>query len=150
MKLTSKDYFFVSVQAILFIVYVFDFFPKLKIPVHISYAGILFAAVGILIAVSAVLKLDRNLTPFPTPKDGTQLITSGWYRFSRHPIYTGIMMFVFGYALFRMSVFKLLVSVCLLILFWFKTNYEEHQLRKKFPEYNDYQKRTGRFFPKIK
>ena len=149
MKTSGKDFLFVGMQMVLFALYLFDPLPKFEIAGVFSYIGLVIALFGIVIAAVAVLKLRWNLTAFPTPKSGSQLVTSGIYRYVRHPIYSGILLFVFGYAVFRMSLFKLFIMVLLLILFRFKCGFEEQQLRKKYPEYINYQERTGMFFPKI-
>ncbi|UBB90380.1 isoprenylcysteine carboxylmethyltransferase family protein [Candidatus Kaistella beijingensis] len=146
---TSKDYLFVSIQFLLFALYLFDFLPKFDILVIYTYLGLFFATLGMVISVISLSNLDENLTVFPTPKENSELITNGLYQFSRHPIYTGILLFVFGFAIFWESYYKLLISVLLLILFYLKTLYEEKQLKKKYPNYIHYQKVTGRFFPKI-
>lgn len=150
MAKNSKDFLFVSIQFLLFAMYLFDFFPKIDIPDFYTYLGLFFAIFGILISIISLANLDKNLTVFPTPKQNSELITNGLYKLSRHPIYTGILFFVFGFAIFWQSYYKLFISVLLLILFYLKTLYEEKQLSKKFPEYVHYQKIVGRFIPKIK
>lgn len=149
MKPIWKDYLFVFIQFLLFAAYFFDFLPKFKIPTLISYIALLVALLGFLISLFAVFELDKNLTVYPTPKSDSELITHGLYRFSRHPIYSGIILFTIGYAVFRMSFFKLILSILLWIWFFFKSRYEENQLQQKYPNYNDYRKKVGRFFPKF-
>ncbi|WP_430399171.1 methyltransferase family protein [Flavobacterium sp.] len=145
-----KDYLFVSIQFLLFGLYAFDFLPAIKIPQLVKYIGFIFSILGFLIAVLSVLQLNKNLTVFPTPKTDSELITFGMYKFSRHPIYTGLILFTFGYAIFKASLFKVLIALVLLLLFYFKTNYEEQKLLQKFLNYKDYKKKVNRFFPKIK
>ena len=149
MKLTNKDYLFVTLQMILFVIYIFDILPKFKVPAYLSSAGVFVAVSGVVISVVAMLKLDQNLTAFPTPKANSELVSSGLYKFIRHPIYTGVILFVFGYAVFKMSIFKMILAVLLLILFWFKSKYEEKRLQEKYSGYSEYQQKTGRFFPKF-
>ena len=142
-----KDYLFVSIQFLLFGLYAFDFLPAFKIPQLVKYIGLIFSILGFLIAVLSVLQLNKNLTVFPTPKTDSELITFGMYKFSRHPIYSGLILFTFGYAIFKASFFKVLIGSILLLLFYFKTNYEEQKLLQKFPNYKDYKKKVNRFFP---
>ena len=61
----------------------------------------------------------------------------------------GIIMAVFGYAAGTGSEHKLIIALCLLLLFYLKSTYEEKQLMKQYPTYADYSRRTGRFFPKL-
>ena len=145
-----KDYLFVSVQFLLFGLCAFDFSSHFELPQLVKYIGLVVSIVGFIISVLAVLQLNKNLTVFPTPKSDSQLVTFGMYKFSRHPIYTGLILFTFGYAFFKVSLFKLIISSILLLLFYLKTNYEERKLLQKFPEYKKYKKKVNRFCPKFK
>ncbi len=145
-----KDYLFVSIQFLLFGIYAFDFLPKFEIPQLLKYIALVISILGVVISVLSVLQLNKNLTVFPTPKTDSELITFGMYKFSRHPIYSGLILFTLGYAFFKASYFKIAIALILLLLFYFKTNYEEQKLLQKFSNYNDYKKKVNRFFPKIK
>lgn len=150
MKMSSKDYIFVFIQFLLFGAYAFDFFQSLEIPKFLATFGMVIAIIGCMIALLTVFELKSNLTVFPTPTEKAVLLTQGFFRFSRHPIYTGILMFAFGYALYNYSLYKLFISGLLLIFFYLKSIYEEEQLSQKFKDYKSYQDKVGRFFPKIK
>jgi protein-S-isoprenylcysteine O-methyltransferase Ste14 len=108
------------------------------------------AFIGFMIALLTVFELKTNLTVFPTPTQKAVLLTHGFFRYSRHPIYSGILMIAFGYAFYKYSVYKFVISGLLLIWFYLKSTYEEERLSLKFKNYNEYQKKVGRFFPKIK
>ena len=146
----SKDYLFVGIQLLLFIAYTFNF-SVLKFPInaYLQISSIVVLSAGILLGVLAVLQLNKNLSPFPTPKVGGYLVTNGAFALSRHPIYTAIILTGLGYGLYQESLFKMVITVSLWILFYFKSSYEEHLLTSKFPEYSDYQAKVGRFFPKL-
>ena len=98
MKKTAQDYIFVGLQLMLFAGYVFEWLPRVKVPAAVTVSGMALAVLGLAIAVFSVIHLNRSLTVFPTPKKGAKLIESGLYRRVRHPIYTGIILLVFGYA----------------------------------------------------
>ena len=144
-----KDYLFVSIQFLLFGLYAFDFLLHFELPQAVKYIGLVVAIIGFIAALS-VLQLNKNLTVFPTPKTDSELISFGMYKLSRHPIYTGLILFTFGYAFYKVSFLKLVIALILLLLFYFKTNYEEQQLLEKFSDYKEYKKKVNRFFPKIK
>ncbi len=147
---TWKDYLFVSIQFLLFGLYAFDFLPSFELPQSLKILGLVVAIIGFIISALSVLQLNKNLTVFPTPKTDSELITFGMYKLSRHPIYTGLILFTFGYAFYKVSFLKLVIAFVLLLLFYFKTKYEEQQLLQKFSDYKEYQKKVNRFFPKIK
>ncbi|GGD28395.1 MULTISPECIES: methyltransferase family protein [Flavobacterium] len=149
MKKSSKDYIFVFIQFLLFGAYTFDFFQPLAIPNYLATFGMVIAIIGFMIALLTVFELKTNLTVFPSPTEKAVLLTQGFFRYSRHPIYSGILMFAFGFALYKYSIYKLIVGSLLLIWFYLKSTYEEKQLAQKFNSYKEYQEKVGRFFPKL-
>lgn len=150
MKIGRKDYVYVSLQLFLFVVYVQDI-SLIHINIHriISFIGATIAVIGVLITLIAVLQQNTYLSPFPTPKSNASLITNGTYRFIRHPIYTGIILSTFGYGLYTDSLYRIIISLLLYLLFYFKSSYEEERLKIVFSDYASYCKKRGRFFPKI-
>ncbi len=145
-KTPLKDYAFVMVQVLLFIAY---FLPLrvsyFQLPGWLCYSGLVLLGVSILFGGIALFQLNTKLSPFPSPVASGKLITSGAYRISRHPIYTALLFSGLGYAIYGSSVYKVVITLLLLILFYYKSVYEERLLQERFPEYEDYQKRTPRF-----
>lgn len=150
MKLKTKDYVFVLLQFILFFCFIFDFNWPLKLGFEIQKIGLWTACLGGIIIVVALLQLNKNLSPFPTPKNKASLLESGLYKYIRHPIYSGIMVLFIGYSIYQNSLYKLMITFVLVILFYFKSKYEEQQLTLKFSDYKLYKSKTGKFFPKFK
>ncbi|WP_108801972.1 isoprenylcysteine carboxylmethyltransferase family protein [Aquimarina sp. Aq107] len=150
MKLENKDFLFVFIQFVLFLVYIID----LKI-VSVSWlpfldkTGLFILIMGILIVLVSLVQLNKNLSPFPTPKLNSKLIKTGLYKFMRHPIYTGILGIAFGYGFYIGSIFKLMITTFIFVLFYFKSKYEEKKLLGFFSEYEAYKKTTSRFLPKF-
>lgn len=138
------------IQLMLFMVYIipvrnFDF----SCFTSVSSLFLILTIVGLFIVFGSVLQLRNQLSPFPNPSNNGVLITKGFYKISRHPMYSGVLLMAFSYALYACSFFKIIVSVGLLILFYFKSLYEEKLLSKQFSKYQEYKKRVGRFFPGI-
>jgi len=98
----------------------------------------------------ALLQLNTKLSPFPSPRNNSVLIENGLFKYIRHPIYTGIILLLFGFGLFFNSFYKISVTLLLFVLFYYKTEYEEDRLSLKFSDYSAYKKKAGRFFPKFK
>lgn len=146
---SNKDLWFVGIQILLLCIYLLPVPIYLPLNNTINSAGLIIAATGFLVVIIAVIQLNKNLTPFPTPKDSGELIKTGLYKFIRHPIYTGIILTVTGYGLYRESLWKLLVGILLWLLFYSKSRYEEALLKRRYKDYEDYMKTTGRFFPFI-
>ena len=151
MKLAKKDYYLVGLQILIFILFYFDLeLIDLDLPSWLNTIALIVSVIGFIICIVAVLQLNENLSPFPTPKNGSQLITNGLYRLARHPIYSGIIIAFTGFSIYSESLFRMLLTLILIVLFNYKSNYEEQLLLKRFPEYDNYRNKTGRFFPKMK
>ena len=149
MRINPKDILLVSTQFLLFIVFTIDLDWSLGCSHLIKMIGLVISIFGLLIVIISILQLNKNLTPFPTPKNNSVLLQNGLYKLVRHPIYTGLIYLFSGYSLYQDSLYKLIISFFLVILFHYKTRYEERLLQKKFSEYNLYKSKTGKFFPKF-
>jgi protein-S-isoprenylcysteine O-methyltransferase Ste14 len=150
MKRSRKDLAFVSIQFLLFVLYIFDApYPGLSVPAGLRLAGLGLALLGPLAVVKAILDLNRSLSPFPTPRRSGMLIQTGLYKWVRHPIYSGILLAALGYSIWSVSLWRMTVFLSLGVLFWFKARYEERLLSVRYPGYEEYMKRTARFVPGI-
>ncbi len=118
-----------------------------------AFGALLILDGGLLFALSAYEHWARNRdlpNIVPTPKDSADLVTSGVYKFIRHPIYTAVIAGALGAALIHGHVILFMLAAALLILFWFKSRYEDDLLITAYPAYAAYKQRVGRFFPKLK
>jgi len=78
------------------------------------------------------------------------LVSSGVYHFVRHPLYGSIIWMFFGASLVYLNYLALLSNVLIFIpAMYFRAKQEEKMLMQEFPEYKEYQKRVGMFFPKF-
>ncbi|MGB7786205.1 MAG: isoprenylcysteine carboxylmethyltransferase family protein [Salinimicrobium sp.] len=151
MAVPNKDKFFVALQVGVFLAWIMDVdLWYIRLPENLEKLALVFAGLGLLLVIIALFQLNTKLSPFPSPKKGAKLINSGVYAFARHPIYSGILFMGFGLSVWFHSGYKLLISFVLLLVFYFKSRYEEQRLQQQFPEYVFYKRQTGRFFPKFK
>ncbi len=118
------------------------------VPGWLNLVGNIITLFGLAMAVSAGLRLGRNLTPTPVPTDNGELVTSGLYELVRHPIYTGVLFAVAGITIRSGSFIILLVAIFTFVFFWQKADWEEQQLAKRYRNYKKYAAKTPRFFPK--
>ncbi len=115
----------------------------------IAAGATLFLAGGIF-GVAGVLVLGRNRTPFPQPREGSQLVQHGVYARVRHPLYTSVMLATLGWALIWQSLPAAVAALVLVPFFVAKARHEERWLRAKFPGYADYARRVPAFLPRFR
>ena len=117
------------------------------------YAGIALGVVlicgGGLLSLLGVVDLRENLTPFPKPLDGAQLVESGAYHLARHPIYGGLILGAVGWGLAMASPPALLGAAVLAVFFDLKSRREEIWLAERYTQYPAYRSRTRRLLPWI-
>ncbi|MDW8327204.1 MAG: isoprenylcysteine carboxylmethyltransferase family protein [Anaerolineales bacterium] len=111
------------------------------------FIGLVLGGAGGLLALAGLLCLGANLTPLPHPKDDATLVETGAYALVRHPIYGGLSLAAFGWALVVASPLTLLYALLLFIFFDLKSGREERQLLRKFERYAEYQKRVRKLIP---
>ena len=112
-----------------------------------SIAGLVMCALGLAFAAWARAYLGKNWGIPMTVKEGAELVTTGPYRFVRHPIYSGVLLGFLGSALVG-GMPWLIAFVIFAIYFALSARAEEHLMVKEFPDqYPEYQKRTQAFIP---
>jgi protein-S-isoprenylcysteine O-methyltransferase Ste14 len=121
--------------------------PDMDFPLWLPVGGWLFMVIGGATGVLAVLHLGTNITPFPKPKEGGYLVDSGAYALVRHPIYFGLILAAFGWALVRSNLLGLVLAAGLFVFFDFKSRREEVWLRQYYEEYAGYSRRVKKRIP---
>jgi protein-S-isoprenylcysteine O-methyltransferase Ste14 len=104
-------------------------------------AGGALAVAGLALVALGFGYLGRSLTPFPRPAEEGSLVETGPYRYVRHPVYTGGLVFLSGVAL-AYSPLVFVPTAALAVVWGLKTRVEERFLRDRYPEYASYCERT--------
>jgi protein-S-isoprenylcysteine O-methyltransferase Ste14 len=116
-----------------------DFMLNRVDPLWIRVAGMLVLAGGLIMLLWGARSLGRNLTPGTEPLATGELVTSGAYAHSRHPIYTGAVLALAGYTLAWSNwTLALIVGGIALIYFDAKARAEERWMLERFPLYERY------------
>ncbi len=152
MKLTTNQigWTFVAGQAILLVLLmVLPGASDWPSPFPLYLLGRILFFGGLLLIVVASLRLGTSLTPTPVPTSGGQLKTGGLYSLVRHPIYTGVLAVVLGIIIRSRSILVLIVGTATIGFFYVKSNWEEGQLRRRYPDYGIYASTTPRFIPRL-
>lgn len=77
------------------------------------------------------------------------LVTTGPYRYFRHPIYAAVLYFVIGAAIGRPSLITISAVPMVLAGALIRMLCEEKLVVKKYPEYIEYAKKTKRIIPYV-
>ena len=144
-----KELLYIIIQFILFALYFIDWsLVDFELPVWIKYVSLVFTFLGAAVIIFGVFHLNDTLTPFQTSAKNTNLVTRGIYKYVRHPIYLGLLLGMFAFSIYSVSLLKLLITIILGVVFYRKTNLEEKLMMRLHSQYKDYRDKTGRFFPK--
>lgn len=121
-----------------------------RLAVHdpaLEAVGTVMFACGVALAVWARVHLGRNWGMPMTRKDEPELVTSGPYRFIRHPIYSGILLGMVGTAL-ATNIYWLITFGVLGAYFLYSATVEERLLTAAFPAaYPQYVAKTKMLIP---
>jgi protein-S-isoprenylcysteine O-methyltransferase Ste14 len=90
----------------------------------------------------------RSFHAGANPTEG-KLVTTGPYRYVRHPIYAAAFYFVWIGVLSHLSLVNAALGALLTAGLVVRISAEEQLLREKYPEYADYARRTKRIIPFI-
>jgi protein-S-isoprenylcysteine O-methyltransferase Ste14 len=113
--------------------------------------AVLLTAAGIVFAIWARFYIGENWSSAVSIKVGHELIRTGPYAWVRHPIYSGLLLAMFGTALARREPRGLIALVVLWLGFWIKSRMEEGFMRKTFgDQYQEYSRTTGALIPRVR
>lgn len=142
-----KSWLFVSAQAVLLVLLIFLTNSGTS-PAHlIVISGKFVEYAGGVILLITFYDLRKSLTALPLPKERGVLQVRGLYKFVRHPMYVGVIVFSLGIAISSGMFRKYLIVLGLVLLFNYKARYEEKLLVAKYSGYKAYMQKTRRFIP---
>lgn len=110
------------------------------------FIGGVTTAAGIGQGVAAVRAFGTKITPSPQPRAGSGLVSSGIYRWVRHPMYGAVLLSFSGVALVARSVPGLVVSALVGIFLRAKSAREERILAIVVPGYDEYRHEVPKRF----
>jgi protein-S-isoprenylcysteine O-methyltransferase Ste14 len=123
---------------------------KIGLPEWTSWLGVglgILSVIGIYWLFSSI---GTGITPTSVTRTKHKLVTSGPYRWIRHPLYTFATSLFVAFGMMADNWFIALLGVLAFIVMAIRTPKEEANLIAKFgDEYRAYMKQTGRYFPKI-
>jgi len=113
--------------------------------------GFIIAAFGIFLYAKSRKELGNYYNSSPTVFKKHKLITTGFYRYIRHPGYVGSFLAMIGFILISKSIVSLIFCLVVCIPFGFyKIRFEERLLEKKFGKrFKEYQQNVPMVLPKL-
>lgn len=115
----------------------------------VQVAGVAVTVLGAAMSVWGFISLGDALTPYPKPLARATLHRQGAFKLMRHPIYAGVLLASFGWALWWLSWAGGLYVIVLVVFFDRKAAHEEIWLRQHYKEYPDYQAKVKKFIPGV-
>jgi protein-S-isoprenylcysteine O-methyltransferase Ste14 len=106
---------------------------------------------GVFLGAVAFRALGNALTPTPVPIAGAGLRRTGIYSYMRHPIYSAVLLMVFGYVIAMGSWWSVLVAGILVLFFTIKLRWEDQLLHQEYgPEWEAWAHQTNSLIPKFR
>jgi protein-S-isoprenylcysteine O-methyltransferase Ste14 len=123
---------------------------KIGLPDEIRWLGVVTGLLCVAGVYWLFTSIGSGITPTSATRTNHTLVTSGPYRWVRHPLYTiGSLLFI-SFAMMADNWFIGALGILTFILMAVRTPKEEANLIEKFgDEYSNYMKRTGRFLPRL-
>ncbi len=120
------------------------------IPVWLRWCGLVLIGLWGVLLVWTFRCLGKNLTDTVVTRKEHTLVTSGPYRYVRHPFYLAFILAVVGGSLVAANWFIFLSGLVPTGFLIARTRIEEEELVERFGDsYRKYMAKTGRYFPRL-
>ncbi len=123
---------------------------SLPLPTWLRWMGVGLGVPAAVLMIAVFRTLGTNLTDTVVTRLQHSLVTTGPYRWVRHPFYVSFALAVTANALVTANWFLALTGLITFTLIVIRTKTEEEKLIERFgDQYTAYMKNTGRFFPRF-
>ena len=123
---------------------------QLDIPSGFRWFGVALGFLCLPLTYWLFSSIGTNITQTVETRADHQLVTSGPYRYVRHPLYTVGMAMFFAFALMASNWFIALATALVLVMLLIRLPKEEQKLIDRFGEqYRQYMQQTGKLFPRL-
>ena len=123
---------------------------KIDLPEWVRWVGVGMGMLSVLLIYWVFSNLGNNVSPTVVTRKNHTLVTSGPYRWVRHPLYTTGFLSYIGFVLLSENAFIAVLAVIGMVFLRIRLPKEEARLIERFGEaYRAYMRRTGTFLPKL-
>lgn len=112
----------------------------------IPVAGMVLTVVSAFIGMAGIHAMRGHISVLPRPAPGSDLVTTGIYRWMRHPMYLGLVVLSAGWAMWCVSAPALLLAAVLAVFLKRKAALEDRWLAELHPGHREYAGKTWCFF----
>jgi protein-S-isoprenylcysteine O-methyltransferase Ste14 len=124
---------------------------SIPIPLWMRWCGFILIAIWGALFVWTFQTLGKNLTDTVVTRAEHTLVTTGPYRFVRHPFYLAFAIALAGGSIVTANWFLFVSGLLPFAFLLARTRIEEEKLVERFgDEYRDYMQKTGRFWPRLR
>lgn len=123
---------------------------SVPVPLWLRWCGFVLIAIWGALFVWTFQTLGKNLTDTVVTRKEHTLVTTGPYRYVRHPFYLAFLVAVIGGSIVTANWYLFVTSIFPFAFLVARTRIEEEKLVERFgDEYRDYMQKTGRFWPRL-
>lgn len=123
---------------------------SVPLSVELRWMGVGLGIVAAALLVWILRSLGKNLTDTVVTRTEHTLVTTGPYRWVRHPFYVAFALAAVANSLATANWFLFVIEGVVFVLLVIRTRKEEARLIERFgDDYREYMRRTGRFFPRL-
>ena len=124
---------------------------SIDLPVWLRWTGVGIGVLSTGLLLWTLTNLGKNLTDTVVTRRVHTLVSSGPYRWVRHPFYVAVALTIVANGLAAANWFLLVAGGVVVALLVVRTRTEEEKLLMRFGDsYRTYMDQTGRFLPKIR
>jgi len=152
----EREQFFIRLTGgAMLLAYLYTFLPDttgvgFSIPGSLRWVGAVLMLIGNILFILAHVYLGRQWSPELEIQPGHQLIIRGIYRWIRHPMYTGFLLFGLGLVFLSANLFGCAYLPAVAAMLIVRLPAEEALLTEEFGQaYRDYQKSTAALIPGV-
>lgn len=125
---------------------------SLPLPTWVRWMGVVVGVAMLPAIFWVMVSIGKNVSETYLTKEGHELVQHGPYRWVRHPLYSVATTTIMALGLVAVNGYILIVAALAIIgISSLVVPKEEAELIRKFgAQYQEYQKRTGRFLPRVR
>jgi protein-S-isoprenylcysteine O-methyltransferase Ste14 len=106
---------------------------------------------GLCFGIAVYIVFTSHKLIFEEVRDPPRVIDTGVFSLVRHPLYFSALLIYVGFFFATLSLFSLLLFICIFLFYDYIARFEEEKLQEKFGEaYASYKKKTTKWFPRIR